>query len=176
MRALLAAAPVFDGHSDLLCTLRRRADLPRLRAGGIGAQFWLVFVPCSFTGDAAVTATLEQINAVYRMMRRYPDDLAMATTAAQVDRAVAAGRVASPAQEALPTDSATALPSQATLPTITPITARATQMVDPSVYRWLLCVDLKVRGGADEFRNGRSAINCRRLRWCVGDIDPDQAR
>ncbi|MFY1671578.1 dipeptidase [Plantactinospora sp. WMMB334] len=115
VRALLATAPVFDGHNDLLWTLRRRArydfdaldisvdqsgiglhtDLPRLRAGGVGAQFWSVFVPCSLTGDAAVTATLEQIDAAYRMVRRYPDDLVMVTTAEQVERAVAAGRVAS---------------------------------------------------------------------------------
>ena len=47
-------------------------DLPRLRAGGVGGQFWSVFVPCSLAGDGAVTATLEQIDAVYLHDRALP--------------------------------------------------------------------------------------------------------
>jgi membrane dipeptidase len=115
VRAVLADAPVVDGHNDLAWELRCRVgydfdrldiaverpapglhtDLPRLRAGGVGAQFWSVFVPCTLAGDAAVAATLEQIDAVHRMIERYPDDLALATTADEVERARAAGRVAS---------------------------------------------------------------------------------
>jgi membrane dipeptidase len=56
-------------------------DLPRLRAGSVGAQFWSVFVPCSLTGDAAVTATLEQVDAVYDMVQRYVSDLVLVTSA-----------------------------------------------------------------------------------------------
>jgi membrane dipeptidase len=115
VQALLGSAPVFDGHNDLPWALRRRArydldkldiaveqsevglhtDLPRLRAGGVGAQFWSVFVPCSFTGDAAVAATLEQIDAVHHMVERYADDLVIATTADEVEGAVATRRIAS---------------------------------------------------------------------------------
>ncbi len=113
--ALLAAAPVLDGHNDLAWELRWRVgydldrldvaadqtgtglhtDLPRLRAGGVGGQFWSVFVSCDLAGDAAVAATLEQIDVVHRLVARYPDDLALAGTAAEVERAHAAGRVAS---------------------------------------------------------------------------------
>lgn len=113
--ALLDRAPVFDGHNDLVWELRNRVrydldaldvgrdqrttglhtDLPRLRAGGVGAQFWSVFVPCRLAGDAAVVATLEQIDAVYALTRRYPDQLALARSAAEVVRARERGRIAS---------------------------------------------------------------------------------
>ena len=78
---------VVDGHNDLPWAMRKvnydfsavdiaapqpqlQTDLPRLRAGGVGAQFWSVFVPCAFAGADAVTATLEQIDAVYDMIAR----------------------------------------------------------------------------------------------------------
>src|SRR5262250_2777468 len=70
-------------------------DLPRLRAGGVAAQFWSVYVPCSLAGDAAVAATLEQIDTVRRMVDRYPEHLAWAGTAEEIERCRAAGRVAS---------------------------------------------------------------------------------
>jgi membrane dipeptidase len=115
IRTLLAEAPVVDGHNDLAWTLRCRVgydlarldiamdqsaaglhtDLPRLRVGGVGAQFWSVYVPCALAGDAAVAATLEQIDAVHRMTQHYPNDLALATTADEVEHARAAGRIAS---------------------------------------------------------------------------------
>src|SRR5512142_78622 len=107
--------PVFDGHNDLAWELRQRArsdldaldvatdltgtglhtDLPRLRRGGVGAQFWSVYVPCWYSGPAAVTATLEQIDLVHRLVRRYPRDLALARTADDVARARGQGRIAS---------------------------------------------------------------------------------
>lgn len=112
-RALLANDPVFDGHNDLAWALREKArydlvrmdlaqhqpdlhtDIPRLRAGGVGAQFWSVYVPSSLQGDHAVSATLEQIDAVYALARRYPGTFALARTADEVEREIAAGRVAS---------------------------------------------------------------------------------
>lgn len=112
-RAVLAATPVFDGHNDLPWALREagesqavpvniddhipftQTDLPRLRAGGVGAQFWSVFVPAELEGDAAVSATLEQIDLVHRMIARHPDALGLALTADDVQRAMAAGQVAS---------------------------------------------------------------------------------
>ncbi len=113
IRTLLAKHPVLDGHNDLPWEARERAgydwgrldlaagglpthtDLPRLRAGGVGAQFWSVFVPAELQGEAAVTATLEQVDAVHAMVRRFPDDLALARTRAEVEQAIATGKVAS---------------------------------------------------------------------------------
>jgi membrane dipeptidase len=108
-RDLLSRHPVVDGHNDLPWALREggpdadiagpvdftHTDLPRLRAGGVGGQFWSVFVPAGLAGDAAVTATLEQIDLVRRLAARYPDDLELALTAADAERIIAGGRVAS---------------------------------------------------------------------------------
>jgi membrane dipeptidase len=110
---LLADHPVIDGHNDLLWTLRERCgydfdavdigrrqdgvvhtDLPRLRDGGVGAQFWSVYVP-STLGPATVGATLEQVDAAYAMIRRYADRLVLATSADEVEGAWATGRIAS---------------------------------------------------------------------------------
>ena len=66
-------------------------DLPRLRGGGVGGQFWSVYVPSTLPGDAAVTATLEQLDVVHRLLARYPDDFGLALTADDVEGAVAAG-------------------------------------------------------------------------------------
>ncbi|PRY31000.1 dipeptidase [Umezawaea tangerina] len=70
-------------------------DLVRLREGRVGLQFWSVWVPCKLAGDAAVTAVLEQVELVHELAARYPDDLAIATTAEQAEEAFAGGRIAS---------------------------------------------------------------------------------
>ena len=72
--ASTAALPAPEGCAPLM------TDIPRLRAGGVGAQFWSVCIPASVTGPAAVQMTLEQIDLVKRMCARYPNDLAMAYT------------------------------------------------------------------------------------------------
>ncbi len=102
-----------DGHNDLPWAMRKvhydfeavdiaqpqpqlHTDLPRLRAGQLGAQFWSVFVPCGLTGERAVTATLEQIDAVYLMIERYPDEFLLVTSADGLDATLAEGtRIAS---------------------------------------------------------------------------------
>jgi membrane dipeptidase len=108
-RDLLSRFPLIDGHNDLPWTLRDRSapadlagpvegthtDLPRLAAGGVGAQFWSVYVPASFAGDRAVAAVLEQIDLTRRMIAAYPEALELALTAADVERIFASGRVAS---------------------------------------------------------------------------------
>jgi len=107
---VLSTTPLIDGHNDLAYALRTTAgysvdgldaardglhtDLPRLRAGRIGGQFWSVFVPSTLTGAEAVLGTLEQIDAVHRLVARYPD-LELVCTADGVRSAFARGRIAS---------------------------------------------------------------------------------
>jgi membrane dipeptidase len=115
IEALLREAPVVDGHNDLPWAHRVRVrndfaaldvaqdttaeglhtDLPRLRRGGVGGQFWSAFVPSTLPGHEAVTATLEQIDAIRRMVRHYPDDLMLARSADDMEAARTAGKVAS---------------------------------------------------------------------------------
>jgi membrane dipeptidase len=112
-RKLLSRVPLIDGHNDLPYALREaggmdlasvdltepvsgtHTDLPRIATGGLGGQFWSVYVPATLAGEAAVVTTLEQIDLVHRMARRYPDRLELAVTAADAQRIFAAGRVAS---------------------------------------------------------------------------------
>ena len=112
-RDLLSRTPILDGHNDLPWALRElgrldldgvdltagipdtHTDLPRLRAGGVGAQFWSVFVPSSLQGDSAVVTTLEQIDLTRRLVSRYAGALELAVTADDVQRIVADGKVAS---------------------------------------------------------------------------------
>ncbi|MFJ9414407.1 dipeptidase [Streptomyces sp. NPDC101227] len=111
---LLARWPVVDGHNDLPWALREQVrydldrrdiagdqsahlhtDIPRLRAGGVGAQFWSVYVRADYAGDHAVSATLEQIDVVRQLIARYPDDLRAAHTSGDMEAARAQGRIAS---------------------------------------------------------------------------------
>ena len=112
-RELLRRSPVLDGHNDLPWALREGApsgparvdigvpveftqtDLPRLAVGGVGAQFWSVYVPAELEGDAAVATTLEQIDLVHQLIGRHPRSLELALTAADVERIMASGKVAS---------------------------------------------------------------------------------
>jgi membrane dipeptidase len=111
-RSLLREFPVVDGHNDLPYALREQVrydlgardiaahqnahlhtDIPRLREGGVGAQFWSVYVRSDLPG--AVPATLEQIDCVRQLIARYPGDLRAALTAADMEAARAEGRIAS---------------------------------------------------------------------------------
>ncbi|WP_455358941.1 dipeptidase [Streptomyces sp. SYSU K21746] len=113
-RELLAEHPVADGHNDLPWALRQQVrydlaqrdlaadqsahlhtDIPRLRAGGVGAQFWSVYVRSDMAGDEAVSATLEQIDGVAQLLARYPADLSRALTADDMEQARRDGRIAS---------------------------------------------------------------------------------
>jgi len=77
------------------CDWPMMTDIPRLRAGHVGGQFWSVWVPPELPGPAAVKTTLEQIDIVHALIARYPDDLQMAYTADDIVRIHKAGRVAS---------------------------------------------------------------------------------
>ncbi|MGJ5755408.1 membrane dipeptidase [Streptomyces puniciscabiei] len=111
-RSLLREFPVVDGHNDLPWALRQQVrydlaardiavrqdahlhtDIPRLREGGVGAQYWSVYVRSDLPG--AVPATLEQIDCVRQLIARYPADLRAALTAADMEAARAEGRIAS---------------------------------------------------------------------------------
>jgi membrane dipeptidase len=113
-RALHREVPLIDGHNDYPWTLREKVpsldlaqldirvsqpgimtDVARLRAGGVGGQFWSVYVPASLRGQAAIRATLEQIDIVHRLVARDSDVFAEARTADDVERAFKAGRIAS---------------------------------------------------------------------------------
>ncbi len=112
-RALHAKVPLIDGHNDLPWQIRRKAnrdvwamdinesqpdlhtDIPRLREGMLGAQFWSVYVPASMQGKEAVRATMEEIDIVYQMIARYPETFQLALTADEVEAAFANGRIAS---------------------------------------------------------------------------------
>ena len=111
-RDLLSRYPIIDGHNDLPWALRQarsagpeltdiaqrveftHTDLPRLAEGGVGGQFWSVYVPAELQGDAAVAATIEQVDLVRRLAARYPDRLELALTAAQAESITASERVA----------------------------------------------------------------------------------
>ena len=113
-RALHKQTPLIDGHNDYPWALREldpgrdlekaeiskpvptlMTDIPRLRQGGVGGQFWSVYTPSAMHGKEAVRATLEQIDIVHRMARRWPETFAMAYTAADVERSFKAGRIGS---------------------------------------------------------------------------------
>ncbi len=108
------AALVIDGHNDLAYMLRKQdglsfrlrdltrpqkdlhTDIPRLRQGGVGAQFWAAYVSPSTAKDrTAVTKTLEQIDVIHRLVRQYPDVFATASTAGDVVRIHKEGKIAS---------------------------------------------------------------------------------
>jgi membrane dipeptidase len=111
--ALLRSSPLVDGHNDLPWALRllydgdlskfdvsrlhpaTHTDLPRLRTGGVGAQFWSVYVPSTLPGEEAAAAVLEQIDLVHRLVTQHPDSLGLAVTAEQVRQQFADGRIAS---------------------------------------------------------------------------------
>ena len=112
-RALHRETPLIDGHNDYPWALREKAqrnfdkldiarpqpsimtDIPRLKAGGVGGQFWSVYVPVELAGQAAVTATLEEIDTVHQMVRRYPQTFELALTADDVEGIFKRGKIAS---------------------------------------------------------------------------------
>jgi membrane dipeptidase len=113
---LLREVPVIDGHNDVPWQYRSRAanhlaridfrdtsglepamhtDLARLARSGIGGQFWSVYIPAELDGPGAARAVLEQIDVVHRLAAAYPDRLAVATSADDIVRLHAQGKVAS---------------------------------------------------------------------------------
>ncbi len=113
-KALAGQQPVIDGHNDYPWALRQSTpdrdldtldirepqkktmtDIPRLREGGVGAQFWSVYVPATMEGQTAIRATMEQIDIVHRMMQKYDRVFELALTAEDAERIYKSGRIAS---------------------------------------------------------------------------------
>jgi membrane dipeptidase len=108
---ILRTVPFIDGHNDIPDAVRERGgvdsvnlavsqpklmtDIPRLRAGHVGGQFWAAYVPVStiHEGEHPAVYALEQIDLVYRLCGRYPAAFAMARTAADVERNFKAGKI-----------------------------------------------------------------------------------
>lgn len=116
VHALLKQTPLIDGHNDTPWQYHNRynndldaidfrdttplerplkTDITRLRKGGVGAQFWAIYVPPTLEKHAAVTAVLGEIDLVHRLTARYPNDLEMATTADDIVRIHKQGKIAS---------------------------------------------------------------------------------
>jgi membrane dipeptidase len=113
-RAIHKEALLIDGHNDLPWQYREKKDLsfqsidirkfqkglhtdiPRLREGGVGAQFWAAYVPASTRKDgSAVKMTLEQIDVIHRFVKRYPEAFEFASTADDIVRIHKYGKIAS---------------------------------------------------------------------------------
>jgi membrane dipeptidase len=122
VQRILTESPVFDGHNDMPDWLRAKVggdlskidlnsdtskippsagyaammtDIPRLRKGGVGAQFWSVWIDSALAGPLAVQTTLEQIDLVSQMTAQYPETFELATTAADVRRIEKKRKIAS---------------------------------------------------------------------------------
>jgi len=116
VKKILREVPLIDGHNDVPWQYRKRkagfdevdlatdtrmlrppmvTDIARLRAGGVGGQFWSVYIPATLTNSAGVQAVIEQIDVVHRMIARYPETFELALTAADVERIHRKGKIAS---------------------------------------------------------------------------------
>ena len=116
VRKILRQVPLIDGHNDLPWQYRKLSndfdaidlradtsrlksplvtDIPRLRAGGVGGQFWSVFIPATLSGPAAVQAVVEQIDVVHQIVARYPEAFELALTADDIERIHRHGKIAS---------------------------------------------------------------------------------
>ena len=112
-RRIHADSPVFDGHNDLPWALRNHegtvsslnlwedqpdfhTDIPRLRRGGVGAQFWSVYVPVSTASqNSSLTTTLEQISMVRDLTEEYSDVFELAMNSSDIKRIREQGKIAS---------------------------------------------------------------------------------
>ena len=112
---ILKRTPLIDGHNDLPEQLRDKyelsveglaiggaerekplmTDMARLRQGRVGGQFWSVWITGTYTGDEAIRMTIEQIDIVTRLVKAYPNDLELALTARDMERAHKRGRIGS---------------------------------------------------------------------------------
>ncbi len=113
-RKLLQSTPLIDGHNDLPWEIResktaprdvaaydirrtapKQTDLPRMKEGRVGAQFWSIYIPGEVKDSGYARIQLEQFDIARRMIARYPDQLALALTADDIERDFKRGKIAS---------------------------------------------------------------------------------
>ena len=113
-KKILSSTPLIDTHNDVPWTIRNRTeaprdifdfdlrknldgdtDIPRLRAGMVGGQFWSVFIPGEVEEFGYAKMQLEQIDIAHRMIELYPDDLTLALTADDIINTFKKGKIAS---------------------------------------------------------------------------------
>ncbi|XP_029951230.1 dipeptidase 1-like [Salarias fasciatus] len=109
---LMSETPLIDGHNDLPWKLRQifnnkinkvdlntlsttHTNIPKIKAGRLGAQFWSAYVPCDTQDKDAVRQTLEQIDLIHRMCNKYPETFRFAYTAQDILNAFHSNRIAS---------------------------------------------------------------------------------
>lgn len=109
---LMSETPLIDGHNDLPWQLRKQfnnelnkvdlntlstthTNIPKIRTGKLGAQFWSAYVPCDTQYKDAVRQTLEQIDVVHRMCQKYPDTFMFATSSQDITDAFKMNKTAS---------------------------------------------------------------------------------
>ena len=116
VQRVLSRTPLIDGHNDLPWAIRQseaaphdvnapahdlrghtafQTDIPRLRAGMVGAQFWSVYIPFEATEEGAAKVQLEEMDIVLQIIGKYPDVFELALTSSDVNRIFGAGRIAS---------------------------------------------------------------------------------
>ncbi|KAM4833466.1 dipeptidase 1 isoform 1-T2 [Thomomys bottae] len=112
--SIMEKTPVVDGHNDLPWQLLKQfnnrlldtranltvltgthTNIPKLKAGFVGGQFWSAYMPCDTQNKDAVKRTLEQIDVIHRMCQLYPETFQCATSSADIQKAFQAGKVAS---------------------------------------------------------------------------------
>lgn len=112
-KKILDVTPLVDGHNDIPYQIRRKyhnrfqnlrfdedeqswhTDIPRLRTGKVGSQFWAAWSPCSIRLKDAVRVGLEQVAVIHRLVEKYPDDLVFVTTAQGIKDAKKNGKIGS---------------------------------------------------------------------------------
>jgi membrane dipeptidase len=113
-RKLLRSTPLIDGHNDLPWAIREsekaprdvaaydlrtrttgHTDLSRLAQGQVGAQFWSIYIPGEIKDSGYARVQLEEFDIARRVIARYPDRLALALTADDIERSFKRHKVAS---------------------------------------------------------------------------------
>jgi membrane dipeptidase len=111
---VLTTTPLIDGHNDLPWQIRiadpdsfdvraygiggregGHTDIPRLREGRVGGNFWSIYVPAEAMETGAARFQLEQFDIAYRMLEAFPEHFELALTAEDVMRIFHAGKIAS---------------------------------------------------------------------------------
>ncbi|XP_061670932.1 dipeptidase 1 isoform X3 [Syngnathoides biaculeatus] len=109
---LMSETPLIDGHNDLPWQLRKQfnnqldkvdlntletthTNIPKIKTGRLGAQFWSAYVPCESQYKDAIRQTLEQIDVIHRVCQKYPNTFMLATSSQDIVEAFSHNKTAS---------------------------------------------------------------------------------